>query len=433
MTLSPKYSHSTIERAYKKELESFNKYCFKYIRYWLLSAFKRDVGISDAMPINPDDIEKIGRSGYELTIIDNNGKEISSVEVLTEKQEKARAEFNAKKELALQKATIERDNAIKALKSVGVKGINSRFKTDKLKELARQNGLDWDEIIKGESFSIRDLTLNVGDIVEHPLLGKGEIVAIENGNYVVEINGIKRTFRAGVLKKIQKPLQEFNSNDTFEERLQKIQYNLEIKANEFVDKNIIKLQKQSESLIDTKFKKALSVNFANIKSDPVLFKIQKMRFLENYNLIKSIPDDILKSLQSTLTNAVISGDQKAILDKLKTIEGISNRRAKTIARDQTAKMLEGVNMVRQQNLGIEYYRWETSKDERVSTGKGGHKQLQGKIFRYDKPEAIIDSYGNKGHCGERVNCRCIALGIILDVDEKIVKAPDGYGYKVVKK
>ena len=93
-------------------------------------------------------------------------------------------------------------------------------------------------------------------------------------------------------------------------------------------------------------------------------------------------------------------------------------------------------MGRSKQLGFEYYEWSTSNDERVSTGKGGHKQLNGRIYRYDTPTAIIDSYGNKGHCADRVNCRCVPIPIMLQPNQttKLIKdSQNGDYYKIIEK
>lgn len=193
------------------------------------------------------------------------------------------------------------------------------------------------------------------------------------------------------------------------------------------------LVKKSEKYINEKFKKDLNINMAKIDGSAVNNNIKEMIYAQNADLITSIPQEILERFKQSIYNNVATGNLQALENEFKTIAGISERRAKTLARDQTAKMLEAINITNQKNLGIEYYMWRTAGDERVSTGYGGHKQLEGKIYRYDSPEAIIDSYGNKGHPAQRVNCRCIARGIILDLDEKIERADDGEGYKVVKK
>ena len=155
----------------------------------------------------------------------------------------------------------------------------------------------------------------------------------------------------------------------------------------------------------------------------------------NYNLIKSIPQDIKNRFEQTFLNNVSNFDQEAIFKQVKSIEGISQRRAKSIARDQSQKAVSQYHAVREQNLGFEYYMWQTSKDERVSTGAGGHKKLQGRIYRYDTPTAVIDSYGNVGHPSERVNCRCRRRAVLLEPNQTVKKVKDSAGdyYVIVEK
>lgn len=157
---------------------------------------------------------------------------------------------------------------------------------------------------------------------------------------------------------------------------------------------------------------------------------------ENLTLIKSIPQEVLKEMQVVLSQGIISGNQKELVKNLKRIKDVSKDRAVFIARDQIHKAVESFKQVQNTALGIEYYEWLTADDERVSSGVGGHRQNNKRIFKYGSNEAII-SHSNKrgfyyGKPGDRPNCRCIAIGVILDTDEKIVKSPDGYGYKIKK-
>ena len=157
---------------------------------------------------------------------------------------------------------------------------------------------------------------------------------------------------------------------------------------------------------------------------------------ENLTLIKSIPQEILKDMQVALSQGIISGNQKELIKNLKRIKGVSKDRAVFIARDQIHKAVESFKQVQNTALGIEYYEWLTADDERVSSGIGGHAQNNHRIFKYGSNEAII-SHSNKrgyyyGKPGDRPNCRCIAVGVIPDIDEEIVRSPDGYGY-IIKK
>lgn len=158
---------------------------------------------------------------------------------------------------------------------------------------------------------------------------------------------------------------------------------------------------------------------------------------ENMTLIKSIPQEVLKEMQVALSQGIISGNQKELIKSLKRIKGVNKDRAVFIARDQIHKAVESFKQVQNTALGIEYYEWLTADDERVSSGIGGHKQNNHRIFKYGSNEAIISHSAKRGFYygkpGDRPNCRCIAVGVILDTDEKIIKSPDGYGYKIVKK
>ena len=129
-------------------------------------------------------------------------------------------------------------------------------------------------------------------------------------------------------------------------------------------------------------------------------------------------------------NNVNNFDREQIYRLAKTYQGISNRRAKTIARDQTQKAVSSFTQARAEQLGFEYYEWVTAGDERVSKE---HYHLNGRVYRYDTPTAKIDSYGNVGHPSQRVNCRCIAVSVIMD-NKKAHKVKDAkYGdYYVIK-
>lgn len=157
---------------------------------------------------------------------------------------------------------------------------------------------------------------------------------------------------------------------------------------------------------------------------------------ENLTLIKSIPQEVLKEMQVALSGGIISGNQKELIKSLKRIKGVSKDRAVFIARDQIHKAVESFKQVQNTALGIEYYEWLTADDERVSSGLGGHRQNNHRIFKYGSNEAIISHSAKRGFYygkpGDRPNCRCIAVGVIPDIDEEIVRSPDGYGY-IIKK
>lgn len=177
-------------------------------------------------------------------------------------------------------------------------------------------------------------------------------------------------------------------------------------------------------------------NGLSVSLDEFTREMIEAQVAQQVELIKSIPQNIKKDLQGFMLENLNSLNAKAVSKYLEKVAGINKRKAKLIARDQTQKILVGAIRAKALSLGAEYYSWETARDERVSTGYGGHKQLQSRIYRYDSPSAVIDSYGTIGHTGQRVNCRCIPITIFLEPDEKVIKRRDGSAgdfYQVIKK
>ena len=86
--------------------------------------------------------------------------------------------------------------------------------------------------------------------------------------------------------------------------------------------------------------------------------------------------------------------------------------------------MSNYTQARAQQLGFDYYQWVTSQDERVSIGMGGHKYLNGRIYKYSEPTAKIDAYSNCGHPGQRINCRCTQVSIIPAPNQEFKKVKD---------
>jgi len=196
-----------------------------------------------------------------------------------------------------------------------------------------------------------------------------------------------------------------------------------------------KITKQTAGFVNMGLKKQ-GVNLATRGSAKEIENTLRATYQRNYNLIVSIPQDIKNRFENVFLNNVNNFDEAAIKKQVLTIEGISKRRADVIAKDQVNKAIDGYNSAKTQALGFEYYVWTTSRDERVSTGSGGHDVLDGRIYKYDTPTAIIDSYGNVGHPSDRVNCRCRRRPLLLKEGQslKLIKdATHGDYYELVEK
>ena len=129
----------------------------------------------------------------------------------------------------------------------------------------------------------------------------------------------------------------------------------------------------------------------------------------NVQLITSIHSQYLDKIQSAVMQAQVKGTpSKELAKQIKEIGGVTEKRAKLIARDQSAKINASLTRARHEEMGIKQYIWSTSGDERV---RDSHAANDGKIFSYDDPPAT-------GHPGDEINCRCVAIPYFGDKVEQ---------------
>lgn len=132
---------------------------------------------------------------------------------------------------------------------------------------------------------------------------------------------------------------------------------------------------------------------------------------QNVNLISSIGDEAFRKVETIVYNGLQQGSSfKSIRDEIEHFVdpevGNIRARANLIARDQIGKLNGQINFLRQNELGIERYRWQTVGDERV---RDSHASKDGRIFSWDDPPA------DTGHPGEDFQCRCWAEPVIEDL------------------
>lgn len=162
--------------------------------------------------------------------------------------------------------------------------------------------------------------------------------------------------------------------------------------------------------------------------------VLKMMINRNVQLIKNMTEQALTNIENIVYDAITVGEGwKGIKESLEHQPEITAKRIELIARDQTAKTNQSLNAISQQSAGIKYFMWKTAQDERVSTGFGGHKQLNNKIYKWGDTAnyPIIDSYGNRGLPSQRVNCRCNARAVWILKGYKAKQLPDG-SYEIVR-
>lgn len=139
------------------------------------------------------------------------------------------------------------------------------------------------------------------------------------------------------------------------------------------------------------------------QDEPWLQDQLKLFASQNAQLITKMVDEELERVSGIIERGLASGTRiEEIQKELKATFGISDRKARLIARDQTAKLNANLTELRQKEIGVEEYVWATSLDERV---RPTHRENEGKTFSWSKPPKT-------GHPGFEINCRCQAIAVM---------------------
>ena len=135
---------------------------------------------------------------------------------------------------------------------------------------------------------------------------------------------------------------------------------------------------------------------------------------EQVNLIKSIPQQYLKDVETKVWGSVMKGaDMHALSVDLRKTYGVTRDRAAIIARDQNNKAKATIERARRQELGITHAIWQHSAGGRVP--RATHVTMNGKA--YPLAQGMYDS--NEGAYvlpGELINCRCTSKAVIPAFD-----------------
>lgn len=159
----------------------------------------------------------------------------------------------------------------------------------------------------------------------------------------------------------------------------------------------------------------------------------------NYDLIVSSVRAYTGQINDIIEQAVVNGwsvnTAKTMIRKLD--ESITGAKARLLARDQIGKLNGMMTKTRQQEVGINTYRWRTAGDERVRGRPGGkyagarpsHWAMEGLLCSWDD-SSVYSKDGGKTwiprpagaillHPGMDIQCRCGAEGNYDDIFNQI--------------
>lgn len=138
---------------------------------------------------------------------------------------------------------------------------------------------------------------------------------------------------------------------------------------------------------------------------------------ENVALIKSIPEQFLKDVTSSVWGSVMrGGDMGSLRKELQAKYGIAHRRASFIARDQNNKAKAVIENTRRRELGLQEAAWRHSGGGKVPRP---HHLKWGKEKKiYKLKEGMYDPVAKRQVWpGTEPNCRCTSRAIIPGFDE----------------
>lgn len=132
---------------------------------------------------------------------------------------------------------------------------------------------------------------------------------------------------------------------------------------------------------------------------------------QNADLITSIPSQYLNEVSTLVMTNMRTGMRPGFIAKaLQEQFGVTQRRAKFIARDQTSKIQGDLAEKQQRGAGFEYFEWLDSDDSRV---RHRHEEIANRVTAYGKGIYRWDNLplSDKGvpiKPGSDYACRCTA-------------------------
>jgi uncharacterized protein with gpF-like domain len=154
--------------------------------------------------------------------------------------------------------------------------------------------------------------------------------------------------------------------------------------------------------------------------------IVKLAIYNNVSLIRSIPEQYFKDIVGMVTRSIeFGGDIKQLKEQLMKIDGVTERRAKLIAYDQTKKVYSDLSVINMKKAGINRVKWVHSGGDKVPRCYHIRKWdgvseppngLNGYVFELNNPPIIQKAEGKRdeirGYPAELINCTCFLVPVI---------------------
>lgn len=181
----------------------------------------------------------------------------------------------------------------------------------------------------------------------------------------------------------------------------------EWKLQKILNQILGRVSKSQKKQLAKQFKSALGIDLGLVVDKGLTEHVRKYTDA-NVALIKSIPTQFFGQVHDVISEGVRKGKRaEAIQQDLQDRVGVAKSRAALIARDQVAKFHQGLNRIRQKNLGVEQFVWRGMNDERE---RPGHSDREGEVYSWAEgvpDDVLADDDEDGAHFpGDAVSCRC---------------------------
>lgn len=166
---------------------------------------------------------------------------------------------------------------------------------------------------------------------------------------------------------------------------------------------------------------------------PKLSDREKERIAEEWQnnmdlWIKDFTEKEIINLRETVADSVAQGNRyEYLIGGIRKSYGVSKRKAKFLARQETSLLMAKFKEVRYNEFGIKTYKWYCVAGTKLHPVRPSHKKLEGKVFSWNDPPITTEPGESirRNNPGQDYNCRCYARPIVKLRDENDGKKQSG--------
>lgn len=178
-----------------------------------------------------------------------------------------------------------------------------------------------------------------------------------------------------------------------------------LNASNFFDKAIFKTNQKLEETVK------------NITVTPQLTPEHRKRIADEYSenmklYVKDFTEKEIKSLrQKVMEHAGQGIRHEALAADIEDSFGVSERKAKFLARQETSLLMTKFKQIRYEDAGVKRYIWRAVKGTTAHPTRPMHKSLDGTEHAWSDPP-VDDPNGSRHNPGQNYNCRCVAIPVV---------------------